>query len=314
MNLPVSTVRFTLRQLHQIRIIGLILFTSATTAIIHYFLFDATLERLAVSLIIFLAATIGLAHGAYDMYIGLGKASPGNRRLLTKIGFYLCIVLAFAVFFYLLPGISLIVFFVLSALHFGDQHFVFKKNVARIVRAGLALIYGGAVLSLWYITNVEALSNVIIGNYTMYIDRHLAEVGSICLVFTLMLFFVWTYFKHMLSAGDIILNLLSLASLFLFFNASDVFLGFAFYFVFWHSLPSVCDQIVVEFSTLKLQHVGIFIRRAFPYWASAIITIVILILLKVSGFILLMCLTSLVVPHVLVMLNMTFRGRKELSS
>jgi Brp/Blh family beta-carotene 15,15'-monooxygenase len=62
----------------------------------------------------------------------------------------------------------------------------------------------------------------------------------------------------------------------LIFRASSLIWGFAIYFIFWHSIPSLFDQIVFLYGDARPKKIWMYAKKAFPYWLVSVIGILLL--------------------------------------
>ena len=118
------------------------------------------------------------------------------------------------------------------------------------------------------------------------------------------------YFLYFAFAGlnsyTILLELFLLGVFYVVFNTASLLLAFCIYFVIWHSIPSLLDQMKFLYGDVSWKSFYRYFKSSFVYWLASLVgTFVLYLLLRnaeefmVPGLI---CfLASITVPHVLVM-------------
>ncbi|MBU4434317.1 MAG: Brp/Blh family beta-carotene 15,15'-dioxygenase [Alphaproteobacteria bacterium] len=105
-----------------------------------------------------LAATVlfvggGLPHGAYDIALLRRAIGPDRRVLALAVGGYVAIATAMALLWRVEPLIALVLFLVISAVHFGEDWQMLEEPLLRLA-AGAAVI---AAATIGHPTEVAAL-------------------------------------------------------------------------------------------------------------------------------------------------------------
>ena len=92
------------------------------------------------------------------------------------------------------------------------------------------------------------------------------------------------------------------------FNSSSLIWGFSIYFILWHSVPSLLDQISFIYGDLKKINIIKYIKNAFPYWLVSIIGIIILFYIfkdeKHFYSLFFAFIAAVTFPHAIVMMSM----------
>ncbi len=118
----------------------------------------------------------------------------------------------------------------------------------------------------------------------------------LCLFFN----FYWSQFQRYLLR-----EVFLLAVFFVVFHAASLLWAFAIYFVVWHSIPSLADQIRLLYGNINLQNGVRYIRSSAVYWVAALTTLALAFLYfrgNDFGFLPLFFsfLAAITFPHVLV--------------
>jgi Brp/Blh family beta-carotene 15,15'-monooxygenase len=101
---------------------------------------------------------------------------------------------------------------------------------------------------------------------------------------------------------------LYLVLLFLVFNTSSLILGFAIYFILWHSIPSIIHQIEFISGSLNKENTFSYIKKALIYWVISIVGLLLLYQLlpeiKILATVVFVILFAVTAPHTWVMHKM----------
>jgi Brp/Blh family beta-carotene 15,15'-monooxygenase len=101
---------------------------------------------------------------------------------------------------------------------------------------------------------------------------------------------------------------LYLVLLFLVFNTSSLILGFAIYFILWHSIPSIMHQIEFISGSLNKRNVITYVKKALIYWVISIVGLLVLYQLlpeiKLLATVVFVILFAVTAPHTWVMHRM----------
>ena len=126
------------------------------------------------------------------------------------------------------------------------------------------------------------------------------------ILFTLLSTFI--YFKIELFKNYIFKELFFLVVFAILFKVSSLIWGFALYFIFWHSIPSIMDQMKFLFGKVSLKNFKLYFRTAFVYWILSLTGIGLLYIYfndqKIFNALFFSFLASITFPHVVVILKM----------
>jgi Brp/Blh family beta-carotene 15,15'-monooxygenase len=181
----------------------------------------------------FLIFTFGILHGANDLVL-INQISTQKKKTFFKIlTSYLIIVLISVLLFTILPILALFFFIIVSAYHFGEQHWqtinVYEKSV---LTKFFELVYGLLILSILLNFNRVEVSKIIVEitsiNFPPYIyDIILAVVSLFFVVLTCVLYIKFERFKNVIIEQIFYLVLLTVI-----FKSSSLIWGFTIYFIF----------------------------------------------------------------------------------
>ena len=123
----------------------------------------------------------------------------------------------------------------------------------------------------------------------------------------LVVLFAYQFTKKIKPKIQIVRELFYILLLFLVFKTSSLILGFAIYFVLWHSIPSILDQTKFLSGDYSFKTILVYLKTAFIYWLISIVGLIIsYYFLDQSQFnsIIFIVLFAVTAPHVWVMNRM----------
>ncbi len=254
--------------------------------------------------------TFGVLHGANDIVI-INKSFKQlkNKKLVFVISFYLTIVLVSATLFVFVPVLALLLFVIISAYHFGEQHWnsilVYSNRYIKVL---FELIYGCFIFCLIFYFHLEEVERIIESICNYYIDLSrmwllLTISGVLMVILSLYLLTNNKLFKIQLSEQMLYILVLAIV-----FKVSGLIWSFAVYFVLWHSIPSLNDQITYLYGKVNRDTITEYIKKAFVYWLASIIGLMALLFLfkdyKVFEALLFSFIAAITFPHVIVIYKM----------
>ena len=214
-----------------------------------------------------LIITLGILHGANDLEIILK-----NRRLKSKNFFvkslimYVGVVLLGGLFFFFLPSIALFTFILFSSYHFGEQHWEDRLKLS-ISHSFFFTLYGAFIFFLIFITQyievalvIEKISGILLP-YNFFLWSLIST--GVLLLFIMMII---PSLRESLIKELFLLGLLSLL-----FHFGSLLFSFAFYFVVWHSIPSLKEQINYLYGDLKKASIKKYLKASLLYWFASLV-------------------------------------------
>lgn len=213
--------------------------------------------------------TLGILHGANDLEI-ISKSFKGklNNLYFKSILIYISVVLLGAVLFFTLPAFSLIVFVLFSSYHFGEQHWEDRLSFS-IFHFAFYTLYGAFIFFLMFTLQYDSVVAVIekISGYRLGFEffQFTALLLGIILLIT-MLFEVSIRF-HLIKEGLLLLLLSGI------FYVGSLWFAFAFYFVVWHSFPSLSDQLKFLYGVINFKSFLKYFKHSMIYWLASLISL-----------------------------------------
>ena len=261
--------------------------------------------------------TVGIFHGANDIVLILSlNKSKKNDSFFKILAYYVVIVLLGIVAFYLFPVASLISFLIISGFHFGEQQWQpFKTFNNSKTTAIFRSFYGLFVLFLlFYFHQIEVIQIVQQITFILVPEMLIPNLfyGISLLLFC---FFLYLYIYVENLRKQILLETFYLLVFDIIFFSSSLIWGFAIFFVIWHSIPSIIDQIKFLHVDATFDNFFIYFKSAFIYWIVSLIGIAVLYYLfkdlQIFNAIFFSFLAAITFPHAIVILKMF---RKKLNN
>ena len=264
----------------------------------------------------FLIFTFGILHGANDILLvkKINTEKPSNSRL-NILAYYVIVVLTGLLLFYTIPQIALLLFIIVSAYHFGEQQWQklephFPKWLVILFQS----FYGSVILFLLFIFHTTEVQRIIlsIANISIPIPYFLLllQVSGIFFI-GLSAYFYWKLEK---IRNKILLEFFYLIVFAIIFKSSSLIWGFAIYFVLWHSIPSIIDQVKFLNRSFSMTYFIAYCRSAGIYWLVSIIGIALIYFTlkeeKLFNALFFSFLAAITFPHTVVITRM-FRGKKK---
>ncbi len=206
---------------------------------------------------------IGIIHGANDIKIISTFSNNGNK--FKYFSFYLLTVLIGCLLFFFLPSIALLVFVLVSCFHFGEQHWESKLKPNKY-NSFFYFFYGGIVFLLLFIIKHEDVSIVISQITGINFESIFFQISF--LIFFLF-FFIIIFFKKEFTLLFIEIPLLLF--FILVFSNSTLIYAFSFYFIIWHSLPSLKSQINNLYGEVSYASIYNYVKSSILYWLISIV-------------------------------------------
>jgi Brp/Blh family beta-carotene 15,15'-monooxygenase len=257
-----------------------------------------------------LILSFGILHGGNDIMIVknilLQKRAYSFLQILS---FYIGIISICSFLFYLIPALILFLFILISGYHFGEQQLRFLNNHKnKVIVQSIQLLHGLLILFFLFefhckqvrdiifdITSVEITPNYI--TYSLYGILTLFSVGYIYLFLNLKNL-TKTLFKE----------LFFLLVFVIIFKVSSLIWGFTIYFILWHSLPSIIDQITFLYGDYSKLNFIKYIKAAALYWFVSLIGLAVFYFflndIKHFNAMFFVFLASITFPHVVVIFAM----------
>lgn len=211
--------------------------------------------------------SLGLMHGANDINLLQDLLSGGQTKKAVLISIYVLLgVVVFTLAFYW-PVLGLILFMLFSGYHFGEQHLHRRLSTSKIKIWDYTL-YGLVIFFMLFSTHQKQVQYLILHMTDWDITG--APLNMITLGLFATLLTSWTL-QFSSFKKELFEELFYLLLFYVVFYNTDLSLSFAVYFVIWHAIPSIKDQILIEGQTLGYKSALRYVKQSYLYWLVSII-------------------------------------------
>ena len=214
--------------------------------------------------------SFGILHGANDIKILIKKNSTSKPQLkLLYLLSYIFVVFLGVSIFYFFPALGLMTFIAVSCYHFGEQHW--QSKLIRIREKRLFFFtYGTLIFSILFIFHYPAINKIIfqISKYDLSYE-YLKNIFIFSTIVMLLL-----VIKNSKRIKNLWIEFAIIVFLGIIFSQGSLLFGFGFYFIIWHSLPSLKSQIRFLYEGQVINPYVKYLKSGFIYWIFAIIGLV----------------------------------------
>ena len=250
-----------------------------------------------------LILTFGILHGANDLLlikkIDINKEQISFQKTLL---YYIIVVGLGSLLFWIIPWFALLLFIIVSGYHFGEQQWenLEKSSLFKLFE----FTYGLFILMLLFNFNIKEVQEVIQNITSIVVPKNYFTNGLIINSVSLVALGIYYSNKLVEFKNRWMLETFYLLVFTVIFRVSSLIWGFAIYFIIWHSIPSIINQINYLNGEVSWNNFRKYIRSAFLYWIISLIGIATLYLLfkdiEIFNALFFSFLAAITFPHVLV--------------
>ena len=278
--------------------------------ILSYFITEVYQNILGFILIL----SVGLIHGANDLLIIKNfTIKESNNSQISYFFYYLSIVFLGLIFFYILPSVALLTFVIVSIYHFGEQHWevtLDNNSISRFKKIFLMTFHGLIFFIIIFMNNIISV-NEVLNSFNippLYYSYLIITLFSSLIIYVLFLIYLYELREYFIN------EITFLILFFLLTINSTLIYGFAIYFIFFHSLLSIKDQVKFIYGNDKSESIKKYITSSLPYFILALTSLLIFYLVVDLQEINLLpiiftFLAAITFPHVIVIEKM-YRHKK----
>lgn len=253
---------------------------------------------------------LGIPHGAIDHVLYLRKNKNKNTQFVIV---YLVIVGLNILLWLVLPSIAYLVFLLISAYHFGQSQFSHYLQNQAISHKAVYLFWGLALLSGFIYFNLAEIQVLTknLDEFAAFAPLHQRTlILGIFLstgVVTLLLL-VYLVQQNILRLEQVFMEVFEMALILICFYLMPLLIGFTLYFIILHALKVLREEYEFLRAEKEVHSFLNFMQLLSPFTLVSIAGIAMLFaliylnILKLSyGYLLLMVISSITLPHVFVM-------------
>ncbi|UII74982.1 Brp/Blh family beta-carotene 15,15'-dioxygenase [Flagellimonas sp. HMM57] len=255
----------------------------------------------------FFIFTFGILHGSNDIKLIQVSAekSKGKYHKMKVFGLYVMTVLLILLIFSFFPALALIFFLLISGFHFGEQHWNKKLHKKAKWDILLFTFYGLFILFMIFCVKHEQASPIIYDISGFALEKNNYLIATV-IIGILLLLQLAVYFYFNLLKANIWEELFYLLVFFIIFRTASLLWGFCIYFVVWHSIPSLVDQMNYLYGASNKMTFLKYLKSSWMYWVISLVGLfgLYFLLRENTQFftsILLYFLAAITFPHVIVM-------------
>jgi Brp/Blh family beta-carotene 15,15'-monooxygenase len=257
--------------------------------------------------------SFGILHGSNDIFV-LKKILFKNENfsffkiLLLYVLFILCCILLF----YYFPIIILVLFILFSGYHFGEQQLIYLNNKSEtssnLFLQSYQTLYGLLILFLLFEFHNNEVILVISDISKFRLNPLVITYGLLIIVILFLVFSVQILKTNSNNRKLLLKELFYLIVFSIIFKVSSLIWGFTIYFVVWHSLPSIINQVSFLYGEFSFINFLKYFKTALPYWLISLFGLGMFYFfsseLKLFNSLFFSFLAAITFPHVLVIYNM----------
>jgi Brp/Blh family beta-carotene 15,15'-monooxygenase len=221
-----------------------------------------------------LVLSVGLIHGANDLLI-IKKNSKFTsnysqfRPFLTYIG---VVFLGFT-FFYLFPSFALVTFIIVSIYHFGEQHLE-ATPITRSLKNNYRFIsivsHGIILFTIIFMNNINTVNNVFLSFKINFLNSNTLNI----ILITVSIVYISTLVINKFLTSFIFSEILFFVLFYFLSLSSTLILCFSVYFIFFHSILSIKDQVKYIYGSNDSNSLKRYLLNSMPYFILAIIFLI----------------------------------------
>lgn len=221
--------------------------------------------------------SFGILHGANDLELINQMESVRKVKFVKILAVYIFMILLSVLLFMQIPFFALMLFILVSSYHFGEQNWQkILRKCDKLISRLLQGSYGLLILSALFYFNIDETQKII--NKITHVTIIESQFLLIFLAATLL--YVVLSILILIRKNELLVSFIEqsfyILILCVIFKVANLILGFAIYFILWHSIPSLHDQIKFLHGSYNIENFKKYFKSAFWYWIICLFGIFIL--------------------------------------
>lgn len=199
---------------------------------------------------------------------------------------YLVAIVGFGISWYFMPTVSLWIFLIFSAFHFGQTQLNYINYPSKSFSCFVYVIWGLTIL-----TGIIYFNSLYVGKVLgslkpaiLFLDSHNSYLIPVAFLIGTFLLLLYAWTKGYLGLDLLILELLTLASLMILFIEASLLIGFTLFFGVWHSFISLKTELVELQRLEKNFSISEYMGKLLPFAIVSLVGIGLLLFLNYSMF------------------------------
>ena len=241
----------------------------------------------SIQLPVFIASVLilGIPHGATDHLISFVYHGDSSKEGFKKfLNTTLALMAFYAIMWYLVPPVALVIFLIISFYHFGQSQLYYAEKYvhSEILNKTLYILWGASVIGLMICTNLAEAYAILdpivpLSEQTIFLIAKWTTWVSVTIFGILLLSLLIAKilpFRNFLTESAILLVLGVLIA------STPLLIAFSIYFALWHSLKSIIVEISVIRKKIQDFNLLAFYKTALPMSLISFAGIVLIIYLN----------------------------------
>ena len=221
-----------------------------------------------------LVLSVGLIHGANDLLI-IKKNSKftSNYSQFRPFFTYIGVVFLGFTFFYLFPSFALIAFIIVSIYHFGEQHLEaipITRSLKNYYRFISIVSHGIILFTIIFMNNINTVNNVFLSFKINFLNSNTLNI----ILITTAIVYISTLVINKYLTSFIFSEILFFVLFYFLSLSSTLILCFSVYFIFFHSILSIKDQVKYIYGSNDNNSLKRYLLNSMPYFILAIIFLI----------------------------------------
>ena len=254
-----------------------------------------------------LIVSLGILHGANDLLI-LSKGKKNKNTYIKHLFVYLLIMLFCVLTYFFSSFLAISLFILLSSYHFGEEHLGEKIAVNSIFNFFYYMSYGVFIFSMLFYESTANVDEIMRELTNTTFTKLQIKFSLMLSSFILLVMSLYLVLKKIVDVKKLLKEIFYLGLLFLVFKTSTLILSFAIYFILWHSIPSIINQVEFVYGDLTKKSLLSYVKKAIIYWVISIIGMFVIYQLiphmSLFSTIIFVVLFAVTAPHTWVMYRM----------
>jgi beta-carotene 15,15'-dioxygenase len=247
-----------------------LVFGASLLMLFAYLLLPELFGQAEIAIFIFCMVVTGIPHGATDHLI-YQYHQPGQRTAYGRFFMvYLGTMALYSLLWYYLPLLSLLLFILISAYHFGQSQFLYLPLAERHpLKTLLYLAWGLFILLALIFFNPQASQEVLrhlLPAYTFSnaLLHPLYTWGLGSLYGGIMLLFGYLLARRIMKPRQFLWEVLNQMLLLSLFHYTSLWISFAVYFGLWHAIGSILAEVEIFRAEGRRFDLWTFAKAALP--------------------------------------------------
>ena len=221
-----------------------------------------------------LVLSVGLIHGANDLLI-IKKNSKFSSNYSQFWPFFTYVGLVFIgfTFFYLFPSFALIAFIIVSVYHFGEQHLEaipITRSLKNNYRFISIVSHGIILFTIIFMNNINTVNNVFLSFKINFLSSNTLNI----ILITASIVYISTLVINKYLTSFIFSEILFFVLFYFLSLTSTLILCFSVYFIFFHSILSIKDQVKYIYGNNDSSSLKRYLLNSMPYFILAIVFLI----------------------------------------